>query len=229
MSYTRTQAVARIQDMMDARSSGRWSTTAGQTGEVQRALSVAVDREWRQILKSQPYYKMAERSVTSDATTGRYAISDLTSGSGNSVQRLYRILSIVIDNIPYDLTTQSEFIMGEYLNLNSRVWWLEGDNIMTLPKQLSHAATVWVNYIPCRVDQLALDADAITFPDSYEDIPFLEAAASLLSKGGAETQAAAELREEAKDLRDEMQSDLSRVSIRPMFMRATDFAHEWGG
>src|SRR3990167_965103 len=99
MSLTRAQYRTRIAQRMDATSSSRWDATPGTGGEIDPILSHVFDREWRTILTHAPSVRIGTRTPTSNAS-GRYALSDLNSGSGDTLQRLFRIRSVVIDDTP---------------------------------------------------------------------------------------------------------------------------------
>jgi hypothetical protein len=213
---------------MDAVGSTRWSTTAA-SGEIDQALGNVVDREWRRLLEHAPELRLEKVTITSNATTGRYSISDLSTGSGNAAHRFYRIQNFSIDGYPYQESKFSDYSQGEDLGLSMRVYWREGDYIMALPKALSESADVWISHLPVRVESLNADSDTIIFPDGYEELYILESAAMALAKGGAETGATAELKALANDIRSEMIQDLSRFGKGTMRMRFDDYPTDWAG
>ena len=86
-----------------------------------------------------------------------------------------------------------------------------------------------VNWIPTRVDSLSADGVNIDFPDGSEVILWLEAAAMLLSKGGAENDAAQTMRAMADEQRQSLYSDIARRAARPLSLEFNDSAMEWGG
>lgn len=228
MSDTRTALRLRTQQRMDAVGSPRWTATAG--NELDKIGGVVHWREWRRLLNANRNLRLASRAVTSSASTGRFALTGLNNGTNDALETLYRILSFQVDNIPYQQVAFEDFSLGETLNMAARVWWREGDNIMTLPKELSKAAVVWVNHLPQRLDLLSGDGVTVTFPDGYEDVLCLEWAALALAKGGAETDAARDLRGLAEEMRQDMLADLGRLGVEPMQMRHWgDSAADWGG
>lgn len=228
MSDSRTALRLRTQQRMDAVGSPRWTATAGL--ELDKIGGVVHWREWRRLLNANRNLRLASRGISSNGVTGRWALSGLNNGSGDTLETLYRILSFQVDNIPYQQVAFEDFSLGETLNMAARVWWREGDNIMTLPKELQKTATVWVNHLPPRLDLLSGDGVTVTFPDGYEDVLCLEWAALALAKGGAETDAARDLRGLAEEMRQDMLADLSRLGVEPMQMRHWgDSPADWGG
>lgn len=229
MAYTRSTARTRVTQRMDAVSSGRWDATAG--GEIDNVLTHVVDREWRRLLTQAPGLRLAERTPTSSATTGKYTISDLDSGSNDTKQRLFRIQLFSVDDIAYEEVAAKDYLGYTTDSTVSQqyIFWREGDYISTLPSVVSKAASVWVTHLPQRVDTLAGDSSTITFPEGYEELYILESAAYLLAKGGEETQATAEFRTLADEIRRDMIDDLVRFSSRPLQKRYDDSALDWGG
>lgn len=214
---------------MDAVGSTRWDTTAGAQGEMDQLVRVVFDREWHRILNAYPYQTFNTVTPTSDASTGRYPITGLTSGSGNTVKRFNRVLTFVRDNTPYQFVDYRDWSLGETLGLSSYVFWREGDNLFALPKQLSKLATISVNYLPVNIADLAADGDATTFPDGWEELLALEWAASCLDKGGAEADTALRFRQQAEVIRADMLQEIARVTTRPQQMHYVDAAFDWGG
>ena len=212
----------------DAVGSDRWDADANK--EVDIKIAKAIDREWANILNANRTYKFATWTPTSHATTGRYAISDIEDTStANAHKRFYRILSLIIDKIPYEPVDYDFYPMAEEHGANLYVYWREGSNLMVMPKQLSKLATVVTNYTPTKFTNLTLAVTDIDFPDGHELLPAKEAAALLLDKGGAETQAAAVLRGAALGLRAELLQDISRLSTKPKHLAFPDQASDWGG
>lgn len=228
--FTRAEYRTRAQQMADAAGSTRWDSTAGRTGEIDQFLGDEFDRSWRRILNANPYYRTARRTSTSDAA-GQYAIADLSSGTADSQQRLYRVLRVAINNIPYQFQPRSEqgFLAETLGSPGGYVWFLEGTVLTALPISASTVATgIWVNWIPTRIDQLSADTIVPTYPDGYERIISLRTAAAMLGKGGAEAEGAKWLLGQAEQLESEMLQDLARVSIDPTRVAYPDSAADWG-
>lgn len=211
--------------LADAFGSKRWDNEAG--GEVDRILSSVFDRTWRRILNANANYRVSQRTPTSDAVTGRYSKADLNGSTGDTLERLYRVLAVRIDGQPYREQRLATYIDRED-QINSMVWFEEGQSITALPLQLSHAADIWVNWIPARPVTYTADSVEVDFPDGYDQVLIQLGAARLLMKGGAETQASAELRQDIQEDYDEMLQDIARVSTTPMSMLHTDRGTDWG-
>lgn len=233
MSLTRAQLRTRCQRVMDAVASTRWDTTAGATGEIDQVLGLVHMQEWKRILNVNRHYRVNKVQPTSDSD-GRIAISSLTTGSADSVKNFYRVLLFARANYPYKTGTVEEWALGETNGVSPRVWYLEGTNIMFLPKEVSTALTgasdgIWVNYYPCLVDRLSSDSVTVDFPDGYEGIIAYEAAAILLAKGGAEFDTTQRLKVLAEEMREAMLQDLARTSAKAMRMSFEDTSAQWGG
>lgn len=232
MAFTRAQYRTRILRRMDATGSSRWDTTAGSAGEVDQVLGFLFDREWRRILNANPFYQTNAIQATSD-TNGAYPISSLTTGSGDTKKRFYRVIGIILNSAAYEEVTKKNYLLAPSLNLGYRVWFRDGDNIYCLPieqnKTMVSPEAIHVNWIPERPDNLAADGSTVSFPDGYEEILCLEAAAFLLAKGGAETDTSAEFRQMAESLRQEMLADIQRFSINPMRTLYPDSPYDWAG
>lgn len=229
MAFTRVQLRTRALNRADANSSQRWDATAGSGGEVDQLGGIVFDREWRRILNANPYYKFNTITFNSDASTGRYSLASLTTGSGDTIKRFYRVIGVQIDDVMYEEVPFKEWTLAETLAMSPRVWWYEGDNVMALPKQLGRAGKFYVNYIPARIDNLTADSVTVDFPDGYEDVLVLEWAKHLLMKGGAEIQEALALGALAEELRSDMLQDIARRSTNPLRMRYADSAWDWAG
>lgn len=213
--------------MADAVGADRWDDTAG--GEVDLHIGTAMDREWKRILNAAPYYRVGRRTPTS-SSTGYYALSDLDSGSGDSAQRLYRVIAFSVDSVIYEETRLDQYLIPDTSSPQPNyLWYFEGSNILALPIQASKQATVVVNYLPTRFENLATDASTVDFPDGYENVLVCMGAALLLMKGGAEAQASQTLEIQAEELRADMLQDLMRRSMAPVRMRYNDNAWDWAG
>ena len=232
MAFTRAQLRTRILRRMDAEGNSLWDTTAGAAGEVDQVMGFVFDKEWRRILNANPDYKTNRVQLTADSE-GKYSVAGLTTGSGNSIKRFYRMRTVTCNNRVYEPVLKKDYILAPGVNVGHMTWYLDGDSIQLMPveanKVMSGNDGFHVNWIPCRIDNLASDSDTFDFPDGYEEILALEAAAFLLAKGGTETDVAAQFRVMAESLRQDMLSDLARFSTNPTRMQYSDFAHDWAG
>ena len=99
--------IDQTREYMDAVGSDRWSDDL-----IKTVLNSVFDAEWSNILNSAPYYKFAQRQVTTDAD-GQIALSDLDGGSGDAQQNWYRILSVSDGNVLYVFGNSGKLIAYE--------------------------------------------------------------------------------------------------------------------
>jgi len=227
VSITKATARSRVLAFMDAAGSQRWDTTAN--GEVDQALGYVADQEWRTILDANPYAKTQAIS-TPIGLSGQVTKAVLSSGSGDSARRLYKVLGVYVDNTAIKIEPFSDDYFGALFNPGpSYVGYEFGDYFQFFPVTLTGNSTWFVNYLPQRQDALATDSSVFQFPDSFEDIPILGAAAYLLaSKGGAEADAAVPLVGLAKNRRIDMLRTLERPTTAPGQIRYVDSSAAWG-
>lgn len=226
MAVTKAQLIALTRETMDAVASDRWSDAT-----ITTVLSSVYGDEWSNILNAQPYYTFAKRTVTTDGD-GMVSFSALSSGSGDSQQNFYRVLSVSDGNVLYTQTRFQDVPLAtttNYLPTYPRLFYTAGQALQILPVAASTTLYVYVNYKPTAFNQLATSSSVIDFPDGGELILANEAGAMLLNKGGAESAAARVLREEAKLQRAAMLDDLRRYTIQPTLMAYPDQKYEWGG
>lgn len=223
--WLRSRYMSETRNAADATNAGRWTDD-----EVRSALGLAHTREWKRLLNANRYLRFAQRTVTEDAL-GQFALSALDAGSGDSQQRLYRILDVVDGTRVYDEVQFSEVPVATLVGATntSYVWYRIGDVVQLLPVGAGASLTVAVNHIPTPLDQLSADTVAAEFPRDYEPVVAIEAAALLLEKGGAEAGAASVLSQRAEAIRQDMLSDLARTSTNPMRMQYPDTRFAWGG
>lgn len=191
------------------------------------AAMVHVD-EWRRLLDEAPYYRTALRTVTLSGT-GSFPWSDLSSGTGNSRETVYRVLQIA-DAAGNDLTyAQPERVriaVQPALDAAHKLWTRVGSTVQTFG--VAGTVSVLVNWTPCSIGDLASDADTIDFPDPYAPILFYETAALALEKGGRETGEAQALKASAEAMRQKMLASLKRESAQAWVIGPDDSAWEWG-
>lgn len=226
MSVTVSQFITNTREMMDASLSSRWTDSF-----IKTVGGIVSGREWSSLLGANPYLKFATRTATTDSH-GKILYTALDSGAGDTAQTHYRILSITDGFTVYRQTDFVAVPIATTTNYDSpyqKLWYDAGDAIQILPVTSGLTLTITVNYTPPRIDQLSSDAVTIDFPDGHEVILWLEAAAMLLEKGGAESGAAERMRAMANVERNQMYQDLTRRAARPQFMLYPDLAAEWGG
>lgn len=223
MSMARGTLLTLVDEMADANGSPRW----GNTLKLQ-LLGEVHWREWKDLLNVARHLRMAQRTAVTDAD-GRINKSDLNSGSGDATETWYRILSLSQGNFFYQPATYEEYPISPTDVSLPQVWYEYGDKIQLIPSVQAQTVTVAVNHMPQRADLLQDNNSTVVFPDGYDLILAYETAASMFMKGAAESQLAGELRGAAQVLRDRMQQDVGRITVRPMRMSSMDTSWDWGG
>lgn len=226
MSMTRDEMVTAIRFYMDAsEDEGRWNNTI-----ILQVLDSVFDTEWSRLLGVAPYYRFATRSVTTTSAGVFPLDSSLNSGSGDSAQKWYRIITITdsqsvvyvetrFQDVPIALTTN-------YQNVFGRLWYLAGSNAQLLPIG-TLTLSVSVNYKPPLPSDLSAGSVTVDYPDGSEMVLVWETAGRLLLKGGAEQDGASPLFQLAEQTRARMLADLQRRSINPVRMMPVDDAVDW--
>jgi len=233
MTQTRAMLRVRAQRAADAVGSQDWDESAGSSGEIDQKLAVNYDREWIRCLDADPALRVGARTVTADAT-GRYAMADLASGSGDTRQRFHRVLTVVRGDQTYSPGRFRQFPSPAETLTSRRSWYREGTSLVLVPISASSVATLHVNYLPPALTALSTDSVTVEVPteaqeETFAEIVALETAADLLNKGGRETNEGYGLRQRAEGLRALLLADLARLGEGPMVMQHADNAWEWGG
>lgn len=225
-SVTRAQLVEQTREYMDAVGSQRWSDST-----IQTILAQVFDEEWSNILNAAPYYTFQQLTVTTDSN-GQVPFSSLSTGSGDSQQNFYRVLSVSDGNVLYD-ETQFQYVplatTTNYLPTYPRLYYMAGSNVQILPVATSTSLYVAVNYKPTALNDLASDSSTVDWPSNNQGILTASAAAKLLLKGGAEVGAANNFRALATEERQSMLDDLRRRTINPTRMAYPDQKYDWSG
>lgn len=230
MSITKAGLRTRALQLADAVSSSRWDSTAS-TGEIDLHMGAVHIREWRRILNANPYYRVALRTPSIDSSS-RILLSDLSNtSSADAHQVLYRVIEVVVDNVPLQEVPAKDGLMATLSNASfSGDFYFRQGNYLVCPGHPSTTATgVFVNYTPTPANSLSGEGITIDFPDGYELVLAYELAAVILSKGAAEMDASASCKAFAEDYRRDMLQDIARTSINPLVMRFPDTAAEWAG
>lgn len=225
-TITRGQLIAQTREFMDAVSSSRWSDAL-----IVTVLNGVYESEWSNILSVAPYYTFAQRTLATDSN-GQLAFSALNSGSGDAQENFYRILSVTDGNVLYDETRFQDVpvaITANYLPTYPRLYYLAGQQVQILPVSAGTTIIVTVNWKPTALADLSGDTVTVNWPDNDHLILVYESASKLLLKGGAETNAAMDLKRLAREERDELLDDLRRRTINPTRMAYPDLKYDWAG
>lgn len=226
MAVTRAQLVEYTREAMDAVGSDRWSDSL-----IKSVLNVVYDDEWSNLLNASQYYTYGMRTVTTDSN-GVVAFSSLNDGGGDSQQNFYRILSVSDGNVLYSQTRFQDVPLAtttNYLPTYPRLYYIVGEQVQILPVASGTSLYIAVNYKPTSLSDLGSDSSTITFPLGGEWILANEAGSRLLNKGGAESNAAQVLRQEAASLRAGMLDDIRRRTINPTMLAYPDQKYDWAG
>ena len=226
MALTRTQLTDLTREWMDAVDSERWSDTF-----IQQTLDVVYDDEWSNILNAAPYYTFGMRTATTDAN-GRVQFSALSSGSGDTEETMYRVLSLTDGNWVFSETRFQDVPLAttsNYLPSYPRLYYVIGEAVQVLPVSVGQTLYVGVNWKPTAILDLATDSSTINIPRGGEQIVAMEAASRLLNKGGAESTAAGILRKQAAEHREGLLVYLRRRTINPTLMAYPDVNSDWAG
>jgi hypothetical protein len=227
MTWTKATYLSRTREWMDATGSDRWSDAF-----LYALLGLKFREEWEGVLDAAPTYRFAQRSVTTDAN-GQFALSALASGSGDTAQTAYKLITVTDGTVLYRETDYARVPLatsGTYNGLEfDRSYYLIGDTVQVLPTAAGLGLTVAVNWVPTPIDQLSGDAVTADFVDGYENLVALLAAADALAKGGTETGATGDLRALAQTYRQGLYASVQRRTTTPMFLGFSDSSIAWGG
>lgn len=224
MGMTVAQHIAMIRQVADAQDTTRWPDAVVQTW-----LGVVHRQEWKNILNANNEYRMLQLPVTEDAN-GQFDKSALSSGSGDTLQTCYRILSLSDQQqFYYRQVRYQDYPAPQAATTLPYVWYENGTKIQMLPAVAGNVVTATFNVMPQRADLLSTDTVAVDFPDDYETLLDYAAAAHLAMKGGLETTQSLQYRAVADDIRNAMLLDLRRLSKDPTRFRAMDSSLDWGG
>jgi hypothetical protein len=225
-TVTLGQLVTDTREYMDAVGSTRWSDAT-----IKLVLNSVFDNEWSNILNAAPYYRFAQRQVTTDAN-GQFAFTTLNSGSGDTEQNFYRIMSVSDGNVLYGQTRFQDVPLAtttNYLPTYPRLYYIAGQSVQILPVSPSQSLYVGVNYKPTSISDLAGDASIIDYPANCHLVLVWMAASLLLLKGGTEAAAASNLKAMADDDRKTLLDDIRRMTINPTMMAYPDQKYDWSG
>jgi hypothetical protein len=228
MTWTKATYLARTRDWMDATASDRWSDQF-----LYSLLGMAFRDEWQGALDTNPYYRFAKRSVTTDSN-GAFALTALNAGGGDAQENTFKIITLTDGaNTVYRETDWRQVPLAlsgteDYLSYD-RQYYLIGETVQILPQTSGQSLQVGVNWIPTPIDELSSDLATVDFPAGHEHLLTLVAAGMALAKGGAETQSAGDILALAQQRRQAFYGDISRLTSNPTFMQFPDHASVWGG
>jgi hypothetical protein len=220
------QLISDTREYMDAVGSTRWSDSI-----ITTILNSVFDSEWSNILNAAPYYRFAQRQVTTDVN-GEFAFTTLNAGSGDTQQNFYRIMSVSDGNVLYGQTRFQDVPLAtttNYLPTYPRLYYIAGQSVQILPVSPTQSLYVGVNYKPTSISDLASVTSTVDYPNNAHLILVWSAASQLLLKGGTEAAAAANLKKLADDDRKTLLDDIRRMTINPTMMAYPDQKYEWGG
>jgi hypothetical protein len=223
---TRAQARTDVLLIADAYGSPRWDATPG--GEVDRRLGMVHAREWKKILNAVANYQLSLLTPTTDGN-GVIPFTLLTTGAGDATQNFYRVRKLLVGNCTYSYVEGIEYLAPPGTALPAFIWYQQGASMVIPNALLTPVTGLWVNWYPCRFDLLSGDASIVILPPDYDDVFAYAGAAALASKGAADTGAAAELSAIADGMRQDLLSDIARISTDPATISYSDSARDWGG
>lgn len=234
----RTQFYTAVQNYLDstgadANASSTTSTPRWNSATILAVGSIVFQEEWSNILDQNQAYRLNTVSVTTDSS-GRIAISDLSTGSADAKKNFYRVLSGPTDGLVlYRETDFRNVPLGTSANYQAPwdyLYYLAGsDYFQLLPVASGTALTVVVNWTPQTLSALSGDSVAMDFPSGSEYVIVWETAGRLLLKGGSEAEAANALFALAAQARKNMMGQIARLTTRPSSLMFSDLAAHWGG
>jgi hypothetical protein len=218
--------IARTRERAEAVTSNRWSPT-----EVLSTLVSVFEDEWSQLLQAAPMYRVQTLMAQSTNANGVLNLSTLTTGAGDTLKRLFRIVAINDGTTMFRETDFSEVplaLVANYQPVYPRLYYLFGETLQVLPATQT-SLNITVNYKPPALTDLDPATDAIDFPFGGELLLANVAAARLLNKGGSEAIEGQNLMREANEERVQMLLDIRRRTTNPTIMRPPDHPGDWAG
>lgn len=187
--------------------------------------------EWRGVLEASPYYRTVERTLTLDANR-TFAWADLSSGSGDTRQRVFRVLALTDGDgrdFQYAPPDRLWLLRGAAVpSASQRLWTKNGDRVQVFGAGPGTTLYALVNYTPTAIGALASDASAIDWLEDWWPVLFYETAALTLTRGGREMDEATRLIGLGDKLRQRMLAALRREAATPTVLGAADDVLDWG-
>lgn len=213
----------RVKALADATSATRWTTA-----HIDDTIGRVHTSGWRRILNANNTYRCAERSVTT-SSTGAVPFSSLSSGTGDNVERFYRVLGIRAGNLVYKEEPTRDWLLGSATGEGPPQGWYFANQSVIIKNKPSTSVSIWVNHLPVAFNSISGDGVAVVWPTDYEDCLCYDAAAELLAMGGMEIGPANDLKRMAEAWWADMLGDLERLSVNPTLMQYADDAMDYGG
>ena len=222
----RSEFVTAVAAYLDGEGSNRWTPRL-----VLDIGGMVMTNEWSDILNQNKAARWAMRQVVTDAQ-GRVPFSALDmipppgppgvpDLSGDAAEYFYRVIGGFTDGARVWVEVDANelpvpFLSGAVAPI-APCFVQIGDAFQLLPATPGASLSAAVSHTPPTVAQLASDLSVLQFPRGYEYIPVWVTAATLLMKGAAESQAAADLFSLADGARKNMLGDTARRTTSPTF------------
>ena len=234
----RSDFVTAVAAYLDGEQSNRWTPRL-----MLDIGGMVMTNEWSDLLNQNKAARWAMRSVITDAQ-GRVPFSALDKvappppGTGtppgdDTAEYFYRVIGGFTDGARvWAEVTADELpapVLAGTVTPIAPCFVQTGDLFQLLPAIPGQLLSVAVSHTPPTIAQLASDLSTIQFPRGYEYILVWVTAATLLMKGGAESQAAADLFSLADGARKNMLGDIARRTTQPTFAAFSDAAGDWAG
>lgn len=222
-------AIDMTREVMNAVGSGQWSDTT-----LQAWCGLAHWQIYANLLNANPYYRMQQVTVTQDSN-GQFALSALTTGTGDTKKYFYRIRTVAQPSTPiaqvqfyYRKVNYEDFPNPQPNTSLPYVYYRFGDQFQVLPVTSGQQLVVTVSWRPPNPNQLSGTGITIDFPEGYEPLIPWRACQLALVKGGSETQAARDIQAKADVMEQQMLQDLGRETLWPTVARSFDLPEDWG-
>lgn len=209
-------------EMLSAKGSQRWP----QSTTLLYHLSHAHNKEWAAILNEVPEYRTDDLTPTPDSQ-GRIPLASLTTGSGDSVHRFYKLRSIDQDGRPFYPRPKKRWPNVAVVRDTSELLYRIDANYLYVGPSISGAINVCVSHRPCKAGDLSSPGTEVEWPDGHEYVIVFATAALATMKGGAETDVSREFAGECRSLRNEVLTELARQDGEAPQMEYSDDASEW--
>lgn len=229
-SMTTQNMTDMMREIMNAAGSSQWTDA-----NLGIWCGMAHWKLWADLLGKNRNYRMQQVNVTED-TNGQFDLSLLNTGSGDSEQYYFHILTVAQPASP-GAQVQFYYRQAEYDQFPNPqpntslpyVWYQFGSKVQVLPVAPGQGLQITTNWRPPRPDWLSATSVAVDFPEGYAQVVPWWAASMALVKGGNETQAAMDIRNTAELMRDDFLQEIGRISTWPIIARSFDNPEDWAG